>query len=277
MSTAGPDVRARIDSVWEQLSPAERRVAAMVRHDPELLLVGTSAELAAESGTSKATVSRLVRSLGFQDAAEVRQNLMSARGSGLPWVAEDAAHVDQRAVEARNLDAAFASLGRADRPRLARRIVRARRVLVLGERGAYPIALQLRSQLAQVRSDVRVGPSPGQRLGEEVADLDRHDLVVLVTVRRHTAGVERIVRHCVDSGADVIVLGDPTAAVIAAPAATAILCPVDSPSAFDSMAALFAVVAAITNDVYDASGPGGRVRVDAVATAYDALGELAAP
>ncbi|WXF90428.1 hypothetical protein WDV91_13760 [Curtobacterium flaccumfaciens pv. flaccumfaciens] len=43
------------------------------------------------------------------------------------------------------------------------------------------------------------------------------------------------------------------------------------------MAALFAVVAAITNDVYDASGPGGRVRVDAVATAYDALGELAAP
>ncbi|WNY35335.1 hypothetical protein Q9Q99_07495 [Curtobacterium flaccumfaciens] len=162
----------------------------MVRHDPELLLVGTSAELAAESGTSKATVSRLVRSLGFQDAAEVRQNLMSARGSGLPWVAEDAAHVDQRAVEARNLDAAFASLGRADRPRLARRIVRARRVLVLGERGAYPIALQLRSQLAQVRSDVRVGPSPGQRLGEEVADLDRHDLVVLVTVRRHTAGVE---------------------------------------------------------------------------------------
>ena len=93
MSTAGPDVRARIDSVWEQLSPAERRVAAMVRHDPELLLVGTSAELAAESGTSKATVSRLVRSLGFQDAAEVRQNLMSARGTGLPWAAEDDAHV----------------------------------------------------------------------------------------------------------------------------------------------------------------------------------------
>jgi len=161
MSTAGPDVRARIDSVWEQLSPAERRVAAMVRHDPELLLVGTSAELAAESGTSKATVSRLVRSLGFQDAAEVRQNLMSARGTGLPWAAEDAAHVDQRAVESRNLDAAFASLARADRPRLARRIVRARRVLVIGERGAYPIALQLRAQLAQVRPDVRVGPAHG--------------------------------------------------------------------------------------------------------------------
>jgi len=96
-------------------------------------------------------------------------------------------------------------------------------------------------------------------------------------VRRHASGVGRLVRHCVATGADVVVLGDPTAAVIAAPAATAVLCPVDSPSAFDSMAALFAVVAAIANDVYEASGPGGRARVDAVASAYDALGELAAP
>lgn len=40
------------------------------------------------------------------------------------------------------------------------------------------------------------------------------------------------------------------------------------------MAAVFAVVAAIANDVDEASGPSGRTRVDAVATAYDTLGEL---
>ncbi|WP_144713673.1 MurR/RpiR family transcriptional regulator [Curtobacterium pusillum] len=275
MTGPQPDIRGRIDAVWDRLSPAERRVAAVVRHDPELLLLGTSQRLAAESDTSKATVSRLVRSLGFQDAAEARQELMAARGSGLPWVAEDAAHVDQRIVESRNLAAGFASLARADRPRLARRIVRARRVLVIGERAAHAVALQLRGQLAQVRADVRVGPAPGQRLGEEVADLDRRDLVVIVTVRRHAAGVARLVEHCSGTGADVVVLGDPTAAVIAAPANTTILVPVDAPAAFDSMAAMFAVVAAIANDVYTASGPAGRARVDAVAAAYDTLGELA--
>jgi DNA-binding MurR/RpiR family transcriptional regulator len=274
VSADGPDVRGRIDAVWDRLSPAERRVAAVVRHDPELLLLGTSSRLAAESGTSKATVSRLVRSLGFQDAAEARQELMVARGSGLPWVAEDAAHVDQRVVEARNLATGMASLARADRPRLARRIVRAHRVLVIGERGAHAVALQLRAQLAQVRSDVRVGPAPGQRLGEDVADLDRRDLVVIVTVRRHAAGVGRLVEYCSRTGADVVVLGDPTAAVIAAPATTAILVPVDAPAAFDSMAALFAVVAAIANDVYEAAGPSGRARVDAIARAYDTLEEL---
>ena len=275
MTVDQPDVRARVDAVWDRLSPAERRVAAVVRHDPELLLLGTSGRLAAESGTSKATVSRLVRSLGFQDASEARQTLMAARGAGLPWVAEDAAHVDQRLVEARNLAAGMASLARADRVRLARRIVRANRVLVIGERAAYAVALQLRAQMAQVRGGVRVAPAPGQRLGDEVADLDRRDVVIIVTVRRHAAGVDRLVRHCCDAGADVVVLGDPTAATVAAPAATTILVPVDAPAAFDSMAAVFAVVAAIANDVYEASGPAGRARVDAVARAYDALGELA--
>lgn len=276
-SGEGPDVRTRIAAVWEELTPAERRVAAAVRHDPELLLVNSSAELAASTGTSKATVSRLVRALGFRDAADVRENLMSARGTGLPWAAEDAAHVDQRAVEARNLDAAFASLVRADRRGLAKRIVRARRVLVVGARNAFPIALQLRAQLAQVRPDVRLGPQPGQSMGEEVADLDKRDLVVVVTVRRHARGVQGLVQRCVDAGADVVVLGDPTAAVIAVPARTAILCPVDSPSAFDSLSAIAAVVAAITNDVYEAAGPAGRARVEAVALAYGDLDELAEP
>lgn len=275
MTIDQPDVRARVDAVWDRLSPAERRVAAVVRHDPDLLLLGTSGRLAAESGTSKATVSRLVRSLGFQDAAEARQTLMAARGAGLPWVAEDATHVDQRAVEARNLAAGMASLARADRARLARRIVRANRVLVIGERAAHAVALQLRAQMAQVRSGVRGAPAPGQRLGDEVADLDRRDVVIIVTVRRHAAGVDRLIRHCCDTGADVVVLGDPTAATVAVPAATRILVPVDAPAAFDSMAALFAVVAAIANDVYEASGPAGRARVDAVARAYDALEELA--
>jgi DNA-binding MurR/RpiR family transcriptional regulator len=277
MTDNAPDVRTRIAAVWEELTPAERRVAAAIRHDPELLLVSSSAEIAERSGTSKATVSRLVRALGFRDAADVRETLMTARGSGLPWAAETAVHVDQRAVEARNLDAAFASLTRADRKGLARRIVRARRVLVVGSRNAYPIALQLRAQLAQVRADVRLAPGPGQTLGEEVSDLSKQDLVIVVTVRRHRGGVGALVEHCAAAGADVVVLGDPTAAVIAVPARTAVLCPVDSPSAFDSLSAIMAVVAAITNDVYEAAGASGRARVEAVADSYGALGELADP
>jgi DNA-binding MurR/RpiR family transcriptional regulator len=90
----------------------------------------------------------------------------------------------------------------------------------------------------------------------------------------NAAVVGPLVAHCVAAGADVVVIGDPTAAVLAAPARTVVLCPVDSPAAFDSLGAMAAVIAAITNDVYDASGPAGRDRVAAIAATYAALGEL---
>lgn len=117
---------------------------------------------------------------------------------------------------------------------------------------------------------------PGQRLGEEVADLDRRDLVIADSVRRRAAGIGRLVRLCAEAGADVVVLGDPTAAMVAARAETTILSPVDSPLAFDSLAAIVAVVAAIAANVHEASGPRGRTPGDAIATASDVLGDVAA-
>ncbi|MFJ4220418.1 MurR/RpiR family transcriptional regulator [Curtobacterium luteum] len=274
------DVRARIAELWDDLTPTERRIAALVRTDPELLLLRTSTELAAESGTSKASVSRLVRALGFRDAGEVRETLLAARGSGLPWAAAPTSaddRVDEREVEGRNLDAALASLARADRTALARRVVAARRVTVVGLRNAHPLALQLRAQLAQVRPDVRLAPAAGQSLGEDLADLGADDVVVIVSIRRHAAVIGPLVEHCAATGADVVVLTDPTGAVHAAAARTVVVCPVDSPSAFDSLAAAAAVVAAVANDVYEAAGPDARERVAAVADAYAHLHELAGP
>ncbi len=52
-------------------------------------------------------------------------------------------------------------------------MVAARRIVVIGMRNAYPVALHLRQQLLQARGQVLVLPQPGQSLSEELVDLDR--------------------------------------------------------------------------------------------------------
>jgi DNA-binding MurR/RpiR family transcriptional regulator len=271
------DLRVRVDDAWARLTPAERRVADHVRDHPDDLVLRSSAELARLTGTSKATVSRLLRSLGFRDAQQVRDELLAARAAGVPVAPAVAASdpaAGERVAEARNLDAGLSSLDRADRPALAAALARAARILVIGHRNSYPVALHLRQQLAQARPGVRIVPEPGQALGEELADLSADDVVVVVAFRRRASVLPALVEAIREAGATVILLADPSAAGLTSAAAFAVLCPIDSPSAFDSYAAPMAVVAAIANDVYAALSTDARPRVTRIAALYDALGEL---
>lgn len=66
--TPGPipaGVSGQIDDRLADLTPAERRVAAVVADDPEAVAFGTVAEVAARAGASGATVVRLAAKLGY--------------------------------------------------------------------------------------------------------------------------------------------------------------------------------------------------------------------
>src|SRR5438874_3351033 len=58
-------VSAQIDAHLPALTPAERRVAAVVADDPEAVAFGTVADVARRAGASGATVVRLAAKLGF--------------------------------------------------------------------------------------------------------------------------------------------------------------------------------------------------------------------
>lgn len=59
-------------------------------------------------------------------------------------------------------------------------MVRAPRILLLGLRNSYPVALHLRQQLLQVRQQVQLVPQTGQTLAEELVDVTQRDLVIVV-------------------------------------------------------------------------------------------------
>jgi DNA-binding MurR/RpiR family transcriptional regulator len=268
----GLRIDERIARSHPSLSVQERRAAETLLEHLDDLATYRAAELAALAGVSKATMSRLFRSLGFADFDEVRDHLRALRTAGEPRRAEGppdlAAHAHQ---EATALAAAVLQPEVADAVTV---LADARRVLVVGWRNSHPVALHLREQLVQARPQVALAPLPGQVLGEELVDLGRGDAVVAVGFRRRPAGFAEFMATAATTGADVVLVGDPTAAGHSSHARVWLQCSVQGALAYDSYAAAMSLVGVLGDGVLSRVGRSGRERISAISATYDRLAEM---
>jgi DNA-binding MurR/RpiR family transcriptional regulator len=271
-SLAEQSLAERIEFGYRDLSPQEQRAADFMRDHLADLAVYNATEVARLSGVSKATVSRLYRRLGFENADALRDHVRALRATGTPLASERptgfAAHLDQ---ELANLRSALAGL---DLSAPAERIAAARRVLVIGFRNSYPMALHLRQQLAQARDLVELAPVAGQSVGEELASLGADDVVVLVGFRRRPQIFARVVALVATSGASSVLLTDAGGLRYADEVDDVVECPVDSVTAFDSYAAVSSVIALLAAAVLGARLREGRARIAGIGDAYRELEEL---
>jgi len=265
-------ISERLDAAYAELSPQEQRAADFMRDHLADLAVYNATEVAQLSGVSKATVSRLYRRLGFENAEELRDHARAARAAGTPVAGElpvtFSSHLEQ---EIANLRAAFGSL---DLEPVAQLIASARRVLVIGFRNSYPMALHLRQQLAQARDGVELAPLPGQSVGEELAALGPDDVVVLVGFRRRPELFSRVVSAVAGSDARSVLVTDAGGRRYASEVDDVLECPVDSVSAFDSYAAAASVMSALAAAVLGARLRDGRARIARIGAVYRHLDEL---
>ncbi|MCU1423015.1 MAG: RpiR family transcriptional regulator [Microbacteriaceae bacterium] len=245
----------RLEATYAELSPQEQRAADFMRGHLDDLAVYNATEVAGLSGVSKATVSRLYRRLGFRGADELREHLRTVRGAPR---ADAVAHPDDALEqEIANLRAVAA----LDLAPAATLIAEARRVVVIGFRNSYPVALHLREQLAQARDLVSLAPLPGQTVGEELAGLDAQDVVVLVGFRRRPAGFAALATAVAATPARGILITDASGRRLASD--LVLECPLDTPTAFDSYAAAAHLVARLASAVLALSDPARLASVGA--------------
>lgn len=263
----------RIAAHHRDLSPQERRAAATLLDHLDDLATYRASELATMAGVSKATMSRLFRTLGYTGFGEVREQLRDSRfgeprlvsgGSDLPrHVVRDGESV-RRAVEHPSVPEVVAALATA------------RRILVVGWRNSHPVALHLRQQLAHVRSDVRLAPLPGQVIGEELADCGPGDVVVVIGFRRRPAGFGDFLLEASSTGARVVLVADPSAVDCARTATHWLECSVATELAFDSYAAAMSLVSVLADGVLSACGDPSQQRISAISETYARLAEIEA-
>lgn len=277
------NIGQRIDGRYGELSPQEQRVADFILDHLSDLAVYNASELARLSGVSKATVSRLFRRLGFQDSAEVREHARTLRRHGAPVGGPGAsAGTPSRLAthlegEQENLRLLLHTLedGRLDAA--ARLIAHAGNVVVIGLRGSYPLALHLRQQLAQACANVRLAPLPGQSIGEDLAGLGPHDVVVLFGFRRRTAGFGQLVAAIQRRRIPLVLIADASARRHADGAAVWLECPIDSDSAFDSYAAAMSLINLLATGAMGVHVRETRTRIAAITRVYEDLEELEVP
>src|SRR5215813_3334038 len=76
--TTGTSLVERVAARLDELSPTERRVASFLAEHPEEAAFVSAADVAAQLGTSDATVVRAVQSLGYSGLPELKRELVKA-------------------------------------------------------------------------------------------------------------------------------------------------------------------------------------------------------
>lgn len=270
--SAGQRIDERIAERHDDLSPQERRAAATLLDHLDDLGTYRAAELADLAGVSRATMSRLFRSLGFASFDEVRDHLRQLRTAGEPRRVEG--EVDLESLADGERAAIAKALQHPRIPEVVGLIAMADRVLVVGWRNSRPVALHLRAQLAQARADVYLAPQPGQMIGEDLVGLGQQDVVVMVGFRRRPRGFVTFLDEARRTGAAVVLIADATALPHASHANVWLECPVHHALAFDSYAAPMALVSVLADGVLTTLGRSGSARVRTITDSYERTGEV---
>lgn len=259
-----------------ELTAAEARLAKVLStRYPEAALLSARG-LAAEAGTSPASVSRFARKLGYSDYAELQSELavaIRARLSSPPRRLDVDGVARRRSVgdilrdviarDRDNLDATLSLVDESELEQLARRLsdFRSARVFVAGSKKGGVVASYFAMQLAQLRPGI-VLLSLGDGLADQVLDLSGDDLLILFEPRRATVGLMRLFEVARALGTTVATFTDehPPAALDASE--YLFRTRVDAVSIFDSYAAMFALCDAVLAFVVQHSPKSVRTRAE---------------
>lgn len=268
------DVLQQIEKHYASLSPSGKAIAHYLQQNPIAVLSQSTSLIAEKTATSKATVSRFFRQLGFDSHQQAKDTHVQLREQGVPVVSASS-NTQQVESEIKNLSHTFEGMSMDVLKEVASLLAKANQITLIGFRNAYPIALHFRQQLKQIRTSIRLLPQPGQTLSEDIIDLGENDLVVLFGFRRRTRQFKFVlnsIKHC-----KTVLITDPTGQIYRDQVNHLLVCHIGSDSPFDSYAAPMSLVASLCNLTYDELGEEAAKRVEAITDVYIQMDELESP
>tara|TARA_R110001583_G_scaffold1583_2_gene12303 strand:+ start:8908 stop:9726 length:819 start_codon:yes stop_codon:yes gene_type:complete len=237
----------RISLHYPKLTASSRTIADYLQLNPEKILMLSTGEIAEACLVSKASVSRFIRQLGYDDHLALRNELMTERDQGMPVLTSN---IDDSVFqeELKSLDQLWSQLSEGDHSALIKDIADAKRVKIIGYRNSYPVAMHFRQQLMQCRQGVDLLPLPGQTLGEDITAIEPEDLVIIIGIRRRIKNFSEIIEQLSDQR--VLLITDQSGQKYADRVSQVLICPMNNKLPLDSYAVPMSLVAYLANKVY---------------------------
>ncbi|PLX38227.1 MAG: MurR/RpiR family transcriptional regulator [Hyphomicrobiales bacterium] len=270
----------RVRGELHRMHPTERRLADFVLNFPGELASYTATELARLANVSNATVSRFVQKLGYASYEEARRHVRAERHTGAALYLSGSSskisesvlhdHVEQGKA---NLEKTFLGISLTEIDEVAKTMLAARRVWVIGFRTSQSFATYLQWQSLQVIENITTLPAAGQTLGENIASMTDRDCVVLFGLRRGHTRLEQILYQTIASGAAVLYITDAGVERMQGPK-WHFQCQTQAPGSLFNHVSVLALCHLIATRVIELAGPAGRKRLAAIELAHDSLDEL---
>lgn len=258
-------VADRLEAVLPQLAAQERRAALHLRAHYPVAGLDSLARVARAAGVSPQTVLRLTARLGFDGFRALQDALRrELTGSQTPLARLAAAApepADGDWLDAfgrqvcRNVEGTFGGVLRGEFEAAAVALADRRRpVTVIGGRFTHALSGLLVRHLSIVREDVHEVTGPTVAWSDRLIDVGRRTVVVAFDIRRYQTDVLRFLAAAADQRATIVLFTDSPTAPGCRLASHALIAPVASRGAWDSLAALLALTEALMSRTTDLIG-----------------------
>jgi DNA-binding MurR/RpiR family transcriptional regulator len=271
-----------IEDRRDQLTPAERRVAAGVLNDPQSVAFGTLASVAGSIGTSGTTIIRLAGKLGLDGfgalQALAREDLATQLNPARQRIREPAPGDTVARALAFELDNLQDTLGRADQvsfDEAAKHMAECRgRVLIIAAECAAGVGDLLADQLAMLRDRVVKVGGNDLHVGKLLATAGPDDTVLVIDQRRYDRWVLNALRLVSRSGAYIISFSDSPLSPLAEASCADFTVRARGAGPFDSQVAALALGYAMVAEVAARLATPAADRLDRIEDNWRTLGAI---
>ncbi len=269
-------------SAYDGLTRRERQIADLLLDKPVLTLLNSASDLARMANVSNSTVTRFVKSLGFETYDAMRRESRDQFGQGSPLnligQREPQPPSDVIARFARQeteiIENTFSNLDRTTIESAADGLVTAPQIGFLGMRNSHFFASYAHWQFVQFRPGTRLISGSGETSAEHLAGFSQGDVVVIVGIRRIVSKLRACIDILADSGVDILLIVDSSSLSLAHRARWTIVCPIENEHVFDSYSGVLGVLRLLAFTALQKTGNEGLAYMAAIEDHHGRLNEL---